>query len=106
MGDALWVGPLVAGVAFGLFYGLLFPPLLRWLSGSDAQITHRPLYQVLVGAGAGLLFGLFMYLDKLADAGGIGPTWSWIDRGIKLFGLVCILGGVFVIGARLLRRRT
>ena len=103
--DAIWVGPLVAGAAFGLFYGLLFPPMLRWVSNSDAQITRRPLYHVLVGAGAGLLFGCFMLMDKLAEAGRIGPAWIWVDRGIKLFGLVCILGGVYVIGARLLRGR-
>lgn len=106
MGDAIWVGPAVAGVVFAIFFGLLFPPMLRWMSKDQTgQTSRRPIFGALTGVGAGVLFGCFMLLDKLIESGSVGPAWSWVDRGVKLFGLVAILGGVLVVGARLLRGR-
>lgn len=107
MGDAIWLGPLVAGVVFAVLFGLMFPPLLRWLSKTGTEpVSWQPNFGVSTGVGAGLLFGCFLLLERLIEAGHVGPAWSWVDRGIKLFGLVAILGGVFVIGARLLRGRS
>lgn len=106
MGDAIWLGPLVAGVVFAIFFGLLFPPMLRWMSKDHTQqVSRRPIFSISTGVGAGVLFGCFMLLDKLIEAGSVGPAWSWVDRGVKLFGLIAALGGVLVIAARLLRGR-
>lgn len=106
MGDAIWVGPAVAGMAFAVFFGLLFPPMLRWIANDQAgQLSRRPMFGVLTGLCTGVLFGCFMLLERLIEAGSVGPVWSWVDRGVKLFGLIAILGGVLVIAARLLRGR-
>jgi hypothetical protein len=106
MGDGIWIGPVVSGAVFGLFFALLYPRMARWLSKGQDVPQQRPMVHVLTGLGAGIGFGALLLLDKLVDAGAVGPAWNWFQLGAKWFGALCIVGGVFVVGARQLRGRT
>lgn len=106
MTNALWIGPLVAGLAFGLLFGFGFPLLLAWLvkvpsPGVPAGVALSTKARAMTGLASGVLFGTLMYIEKLVDVGAAGQGWAWLLTGTKWFGTVCILGGILVLGARL-----
>ena len=100
MSDALWLGPLVSGLVFGLLFAYVFPVVLRRIGGPEPNPGFTPARNAVTGLLAGVLFGALIYLDKLAGAGIAGPGWSWFLTATKWFGLVAAIGGLVLIVAR------
>jgi hypothetical protein len=105
MGDAMWVGPAVMGLVFGIAFGFLFPIMSRWMASADAQPRRGLAGQFVTGLLSGVLFGALVYMGKLIDAGSLAGGWVWFDRGVKIFGAVCALAGLWMIAMRLIRGR-